>query len=524
MKKHRKLFALIITLFYILLKSSIVPESNIEGMLFIQLKSFLDDSYLESVLYITQVKSFLDEEEKRKLSKTSIFHNDLLENLIKDIKSSGGFFNIDQIKKFFIIRSFLFSILGKPLDRKFTIEELIGLKNSVMDLLYEYKQQGFINTLLLERNKIYNLYRSLFLDEFIFSKPNTKSLREIEYFQSLITLVLILEYELHIKFYERKLDSLKKLKMDTIYYKEGLQDLRELKRELIQSLSTPIKQTLTGGRLQILDRIYTGFDTEYQSESDVKNSLLAYSTSTYSKVYLHIKPFRLELSENPPRSRELLLELIKLIRKVINKQDLEIEKILDFFSNDPRFKKQITKNFIAFTLDSNEFDEIKAIKNSYYDLETDPDEYSFKNLVEKSLQDQNENVFILNQMILNILKNYKIPRVPVKKELYLIAHFTTADICSLSDFEEIKNKFSILRKSFVSLDKTMRIGGWKILLRDTALLSPTGSSLSSIGDLYTSEFKKIELSKTLKLDMKKLKVQNLELFRSYAMQDSKITL
>jgi len=508
MKKHRNLFALIITLFYILLNSSVVAES-----------------YLESVLFITQVKSFLDEDEKRKLSKTSIFYNDLLENLLKDVKSSGGcFFNIDQIKKFFILRSFLFSFLGKPLDRKFTIEELVGLKNSVMDLLYDYKKQGYINTHLLERNKIYNLYRSLFLDEFIFSKPSTNSLRDIEYFQSLVILVLILEYELHIKFYERKLDSLKKLKMDTIFYKEGLQDLRVLKRELIQSLSTPIKQTLTGGRLYILDRIYTGFDTEYQAESDVNNTLLAYSTSTYSKVYLHIKPFRLELSENPPKSRDLVLELLKLIRKVINKQDLEIEKILSFFSNDPRFKKQKTKNFIAFTLDSNELDEIKAIKNSYYDLESDPDEYSFKNLVEKSLQDQNENVFILNQMILKILKDYKIPRIPVKKELYLIAHFTTADICSLSDFQEIKNKFSILRKSFVSLDKTMRLGGWKILLRDTALLSPTGSSLSSIGDLYTSEFRKIEIPKTFKLDMKKLKAQNLELFRSYAMQDSKITL
>jgi len=186
MKKHRNLFALFFTLFYILLNSSVAAES-----------------YLESVLFITQVKSFLDEEEKRKLSKTSIFYNDLLENLLKDIKSSGGcFFNIDQIKKFFIIRSFLFSFLGKPFDRKLTIEELIGLKNGVMDLLFEYKKQGFINTHLLERNKIYNLYRSLFLDEFIFSKPNTNSLRDIEYFQSLIILVLILEYELHIKFYE----------------------------------------------------------------------------------------------------------------------------------------------------------------------------------------------------------------------------------------------------------------------------------------------------------------------------------
>jgi len=112
----------------------------------------------------------------------------------------------------------------------------------------------------------------------------------------------------------------------------------------------------------------------------------------------------------------------------------------------------------------------------------------------------------------------------VRKELYLIAHFTTADICSLSDFHEIKNRFNILRKSFVTLDKAVRVRGWKIILRDTSLLSPVGASLSSIGDLYTTEFKKINVSKHMKSDMRKFKEFDKESFISYAIQDSKITL
>jgi len=177
-----------------------------------------------------------------------------------------------------------------------------------------------------------------------------------------------------------------------------------------------------------------------------------------------------------------------------------------------------------FTLETSEKDVIKSLKNSYYDLETVSDAYSFQNLVENSFQDQSENILKLNRFLIEILKTYKIPRVPMRKELYLIAHFTTADVCSLTDFQEIKNKFNILRKSFVSLDKTIRVRGWKIILRDTSLLSPVGASLSSISELYNSEFKKIIVPKNLKSDMKKLKEQDLELFRSYAIQDSKITL
>ena len=410
MKVSIILLALIFTVFYFLLRE--------------------EEKFLESVLFMTHIKSFLDDVDKTKVGRITKFYNKILEDLLQVIKDlRGDFFKGDQIKNFLIIRSFLFIFSGKPMDKILLMEELEEFKNCILSLLFEYKGQGYVNSILLEKNKIYNLYRSFFLDEFIFTKPDSKSLKEIEYFQSLILLILILEYELHIKYYEIKLERYKKLKVDTSKYKEGLQDLKVVKRELIQNLVKSVRQSLTCGRIYFLDRIYTGFDTEYQSESDTQNSLLAYTTSSYSRVNLCIKPFGIS-EESTSKSTEMILELLKMIRFVTNKQDLEIEKILKCFSDDKRYKKQISKNLVMFTLDSSESEVIQSIKNSYYDLESGVESYSFKTLVEKSLSSQNENIYNLNKNLITVIKNYKIPRIPVKKELILIAHFTTADICS----------------------------------------------------------------------------------------------
>jgi len=41
----------------------------------------------------------------------------------------------------------------------------------------------------------------------------------------------------------------------------------------------------------------------------------------------------------------------------------------------------------------------------------------------------------------------------LKKECFLTAHFTTADVSLFQDFDEIKDKFTVLNKSFLTLDK-----------------------------------------------------------------------
>ena len=66
----------------------------------------------------------------------------------------------------------------------------------------------------------------------------------------------------------------------------------------------------------------------------------------------------------------------------------------------------------------------------------------------------------------------EINKLRVVKEIYLIAHYTTADICSWSDFENIKEYFGISQKSFISITKSYNFQGWQVKLRDTALLAP----------------------------------------------------
>ena len=67
--------------------------------------------------------------------------------------------------------------------------------------------------------------------------------------------------------------------------------------------------------------------------------------------------------------------------------------------------------------------------------------------------------------------------------------------------------------------------GWKVFLRDTSLLTPTGQSLGAIGKLYSDlGLNKIDLPKEVKSNMRQLMNEDLSLFKEYAMQDSIITL
>jgi len=64
-----------------------------------------------------------------------------------------------------------------------------------------------------------------------------------------------------------------------------------------------------------------------------------------------------------------------------------------------------------------------------------------------------------------------------------------------------------------------------VFLRDTALLSPGGMSLKSIGSLYPSlPLTKIELSNDYYKNMDVFQRENPVLFQAYAKQDAKIVL
>ena len=111
------------------------------------------------------------------------------------------------------------------------------------------------------------------------------------------------------------------------------------------------------------------------------------------------------------------------------------------------------------------------------------------------------------------------------KNYYLIAHLTQADLSMLNDFDEVKEDLSIVNGSFITLAKPIKFRGKNVHIRDTMLLAPGKSrSLSSIGSLYTEEFKKVKISKNELEDMQGFLKRDKEKFTEYALRDAIISL
>jgi hypothetical protein len=124
----------------------------------------------------------------------------------------------------------------------------------------------------------------------------------------------------------------------------------------------------------------------------------------------------------------------------------------------------------------------------------------------------------LNRSILNERLSIRIV-----KNNYFISHLTNADLCMLSDFEELKHKLDIVNKSFVTLKRPLLIDGFNVYIRDTILLAPQKKkSLDDIGSLHG--FAKVPLTKEQKENMDLLLSKDPVLFKKYALQDALITL
>lgn len=105
-------------------------------------------------------------------------------------------------------------------------------------------------------------------------------------------------------------------------------------------------------------------------------------------------------------------------------------------------------------------------------------------------------------------------------------HYNAADLPMLSDFNILKEKLSIVAKSFVTLGLPLRHDESFIYIRDTYLLVPgTKRRLKDIAKLYKDEgFSKKELEYKDIIKMSRLLERDKESFIDYAITDAKITL
>jgi hypothetical protein len=120
----------------------------------------------------------------------------------------------------------------------------------------------------------------------------------------------------------------------------------------------------------------------------------------------------------------------------------------------------------------------------------------------------------------------KVLSISVKRMLYVMMHYSPAEISMLSDFESFKEELDIIRGSFVTRGKPLIKEGVKscVHIRDTLLLSPPGQAgLADLGRIYGGEYRKIDIGK-YRGNMEKLLKENPTLFHDYGMMDSYITL
>ena len=428
-------------------------------------------------------------------------------------------FKAEEVSLLDAVNKLLYKLSGMDREDELTVVKLEEFVNKILLKLYHYKSLGFVNTEVMEQNEVYLLFRSLY-EKYVdvFSKGNVHSMFELEHFHNVILLILILELEL------KMLDPL--LSIDEI------DDLKALRSKVLKNVSAPLRSSLS--IKSFVKRIYTGFDTEYGTLEYGKTDLLCLTTSTYIGVFLRVKSLKLDYTitnyhdtTQEPVTSDLLNLLVRLIRLVKGKGDQKIADLLLRLRSNSNVEELSLKGDKLFRFS-------KILKpsdfiNKYFDLTADSSFHSFRNLMDISLNITKdlftEDILKFTSELLSVGIDVETTRLKIHKEVYLLAHFTTADISSWSDFEEVKELFSILRKCFITISNKKAYKGWKVFLRDTSLLSPTTQSLGAIGELYSDlGLNKIDLPKSSKDNMRLFMQEDFNLFKEYAIQDSIITL
>jgi len=132
------------------------------------------------------------------------------------------------------------------------------------------------------------------------------------------------------------------------------------------------------------------------------------------------------------------------------------------------------------------------------------------------------------------VRDHGVTKLP--RTIFLVGHFTRADIPAFSDFKTQTQFLSSVRNTFLSIDQHLkihldhdndRIASLNVVIRDTMLLTPQSSkSLRGIGDLVG--FPKLQLDpdpqehKRLIQKMDEVRSERWDVYKEYALMDATI--
>lgn len=368
-------------------------------------------------------------------------------------------FKKDQLTLFFIYRGILYTLMGYNPHQIFDYSILKNLITFVLSEFYNFRKEGYVNQQNLESNKIFHVFRSFypsFKDLFSTNESfKNNILFELEHFHNLVILILLFDIELTLNkmkdFYDVEDDDC---------LKESVFDLRNERSLLQKTLSGGIRVSLSKNRVVLHTKLYVGFDTEFKNNDSLTNKLLCYTTASLSECILKIRSNDIDFSLHDgkvfqPQTYCLIETGVWLIRLYRNKKDTEISKLTTELLKDCTFEcLKLGNNDLIFRLKSHDF---TKIQEQYKDLSLNPQDYSFKKLMDSVLETSNTQPSMFS-LFLEKIDRYNI-KPTLKKECTLLAHFTTADVSLFHDFEEVKTNFTVISKSFLTLDKFLTYRG-----------------------------------------------------------------
>jgi len=343
---------------------------------------------------------------------------------------------------FFVFRSVLFHSFGYDDQKTLKAAEYKVFISVILSAFYQYKEDGYVSQENMEENKIFDLLRSFYPSlskVFVEGQPNRSFSYELEHYHNLVILILLYELEKTLNQTEEKRE---------------IHDLKTERCRLTKTLSGGIRSSISRNRLVFLNRKYIAFDTEYTSQDSKTNNLLCYTTASISENLIKIRTCEVDFSlvaghKYTPKTAEMIEVCVRLIRNLRGKKDSELIELENRLSSMESLQKLVLKNGDVIFKERIDYTKIKS---SFFDLRSDPTEYSFKKLLENHLE---------NPMVSGNFRSFdELNLKPtLKNECILLAHFTTADVSLFSDFDDIKMNFSVISKSFLTLDKCLTFKG-----------------------------------------------------------------
>jgi hypothetical protein len=352
-------------------------------------------------------------------------------------------------------------------------------------------------------------------------------------------------------------------------------DVKNLKRSITLMIHPFIKSKLSNRGISIVLNGFSGYDCEYYTidETNKLNELLSGQIAANTAIYLRVPVVNVVPLRYTDLSRDdsLMWGDTEKVKIALPSMDMVIYSIraLLYSDNDKLLKDIVSKfevipNVRKINMINGDvvFAFPKTERRELFKLFQPGEKYSSielmnvcDNLVDNDLEVSLTNLMALlievsgkddtTEMKDSIKRCIKQPSsriiykfrgcndvervlsISVKRVMYILMHYSPAELSLLSDFESFKEELDIIQGLYVTRGKPLKYKEVKshVHIRDTELLTPQGSkSLAAVGAIYAEEgYKKVDL-KDYRGKMKELLKEQPDLFKEYGMMDAYITL